>query len=103
MPETFCHATQTYSAALVRTTDMHVIFEGQACVDCTLIIANDDGSGITDPAQHRQNIAHVGLGKLGGVVMACDDDCEGYFSWSPCDYCGSTLGGERHPIAVLGE
>lgn len=77
------------------------VYEGFACVDCTMIIANDDDSGVLEPMRKRQEIAHVGLGKLGDVVMACDDDCEGSFRTNGCDYCGSTLAGDMHPIAVL--
>lgn len=78
-----------------------VVFEGFACVDCTMIIANGDDSGIEDVEQHHQRIAEQGLYELGQVVMACDEDCEGHFSSSRCDYCGSYLAGDRHPIAVL--
>lgn len=28
-------------------------------------------------------------------------ECEGWFSWSPCGFCGSTLGGDRYPAVVL--
>lgn len=28
------------------------------------------------------------------------DDSESYFSWSPCDTCGSTLGGDRTPCVL---
>lgn len=40
--------------------------------------------------------------KCGGDVRQRD---RGYdeFSWKECDCCGSTLGGERHRYAVLGE
>jgi hypothetical protein len=24
-----------------------------------------------------------------------------YFSWSPCDICGNTLGGSRHDVALV--
>ena len=27
-------------------------------------------------------------------------DCEGRFSWAPCDVCGETLGGDRYPVAA---
>lgn len=78
-----------------------VVYEGFACTDCVQLIANDDDSGITDPMMHYQQIRHVGLSKLGHVVMACADDCEGQFRTDSCDYCGTTLAGDRHPIAVL--
>lgn len=32
------------------------------------------------------------------VLTGCDGD---EFSWSPCDCCGSKLGGARHMFAVL--
>lgn len=31
----------------------------------------------------------------------CDEECEGHFSWSRCDGCGSTLGGDRHPAVAM--
>lgn len=80
---------------------MNVVYEGHACIDCVMLIANGDDSGIEEPMVKYQEIAHVGLGKLGHVVMACDEDCEGYFSSSACDNCGTTLAGDRHPIVVL--
>lgn len=35
------------------------------------------------------------------VVLACEDNCEGWFSWSSCSVCASNLGGERHPIVFF--
>jgi hypothetical protein len=36
-----------------------------------------------------------------GICPGCDD-CpdteEGFFSWSACEVCGSTLGGNRYPV-----
>lgn len=65
------------------------------------MIANDEWSGIEDPMRKHQEIAHIGLDKLGLIAMACEDDCEGEFRTDACDYCGTTLAGDRHPIAVL--
>ena len=28
--------------------------------------------------------------------LSCEEDCEPSFSWSPCDCCGSRLGGNLH-------
>ena len=77
------------------------------CTDCVQIIANgevtgSDGNDITN----RINAAQVEIWGQGidgalGLVLTCPDDCEGWFSWSPCDGCGSTLGGDRHPGAHL--
>lgn len=34
-------------------------------------------------------------------VLNCPEDCEGEFSWSRCDVCGSGLGGVRHPVVFF--
>ena len=31
------------------------------------------------------------------------EDVEGYFSWSPCESCGSHLGGDRYDVAWWSE
>lgn len=79
------------------------IIAGAVCVDCLMVIANADASGIADYAEWSRMVARADATDGGkyDVVPACDDDCEGYFSWSSCDYCGSSLGGERHPIAFI--
>ncbi|MCV7174854.1 hypothetical protein [Mycolicibacterium sphagni] len=79
-----------------------ILSYGLVCVDCAMIIANDDDSGISDATAHRGAIARTNLSHNGRyqVVMACGDDCDGEFSTYPCDYCGDRLDGERHPIAV---
>lgn len=78
-----------------------IVAEGQACIDCALLIANDDTSGMTDgaAAELRANVA----GKCVGLdpVMACPDECEGFFSWAGCDVCGSSLGGDFHPVVFF--
>lgn len=77
----------------------HVLTEGECCVDCLTMIANGDDSGMTP---ERSAEVQKAIGECGGYpVASCGDDCEGGFSWSPCDLCGSRLGGERHPFAVL--
>lgn len=80
-----------------------VVFEGHACIDCTLVIANGDESGIPEELYDEWigGIESGRLFELGHVVMACPDDCEGEYRTDPCDYCGSPLHGVRHPIAVL--
>lgn len=65
------------------------------CVDCLQMIANGEG-----PEGHEAAMtAHLGEGAdvtLGCLDPECDDDgTEGGFSWSSCDGCGSTLGGDR--------
>jgi hypothetical protein len=73
-----------------------VIYEGDCCVDCVLLIANGDASD-AHAARVEANWPD------GGLVLACPDECEGEFSSRECDCCGSRLAGERHPFAVLGQ
>lgn len=76
---------------------------GEACIDCVGVIANADTTGVEDLADWQRRVEAIDASDGGRyvVVLSCADDCEGWFSWSPCDYCGSALGGERHPIAFL--
>ena len=86
--------------------------ELEICVDCVMMIANAEG---TD--EHAEDIErqwptkdgwHLTNGSVeceycGGEVRAKDDtveDCEGWFSRTPCDGCGSRLYGTReHGVA----
>lgn len=69
------------------------------CVDCCMAIANGEA---TD-AHMGEMIELWGEGINGvlGLVLSCSEDCEGWFSWTPCDGCGSSLGGDRHPGAHI--
>lgn len=35
------------------------------------------------------------------VVVACEEDCEGWFSWRLCELCQDHHGGERHSAALI--
>lgn len=72
--------------------------EGAVCADCAIWIANGDLSGMDDEAAAR-----VVEADGENWVLSCAEDCESEFSWSACDRCGTTLGGDRHPAVVLGE
>lgn len=80
-----------------------ILSYGLACVDCTMIIANDDDSGIENAAEHRENMRKKNLSENGKyqIVNACPENCDGEFSTYPCDVCGSRFDGQRHPIAVM--
>jgi hypothetical protein len=65
------------------------------CVDCAMLIANGEG---TD--EHADAVAARWPG-MNTLVLACPEDCEGWFSSSPCDGCGSTLDGDRHPAVAF--
>ncbi len=34
------------------------------------------------------------------ITLNCPEECEGWFSSSQCDGCGSMLAGDRHPAAL---
>ena len=36
-----------------------------------------------------------------GICPGCPEEDEGFFSWSACEVCGSTLGGNRYPAHAL--
>jgi hypothetical protein len=99
---------------------MEVVSGGWACTDCIMIIANGDGSGIEDLAGHESRMAGQAAKVPAGwdlvpggehadscteaVRDAAGCDCESdSFSMSPCDTCGSNLGGARHAVTWLAE
>lgn len=77
--------------------------ELEVCVDCTFALANAEFP-LTDSGELDADFIaryDAGLARLGEVVLSCPEDCEGHFSWKACDVCGSTLGGDRHPAAII--
>lgn len=77
---------------------MRVAAELSICVDCLQFIANGPDELSPDVAA----ACAAGVEREGGhVVPNCPENCEGWFSWSPCDLCNRPEGGERHPAAVL--
>lgn len=84
---------------------MSEIYKGEACIDCVIMIANNDNSGMTEEefAEWTANVERFDACESGKyyAVVDCDEDCEGWFSWSSCDYCNSRLGGDRHPIVFI--
>lgn len=74
------------------------------CVDCAYVEANGYETEAVEPNYSGWLPEWDGFAFS---VVACGgedvDDlyCEGHFSWSPCDGCGSLLGGDRfHYTAV---
>lgn len=72
------------------------------CGDCIYTDANgwneeQTGQPLPDPKPMRL---------LDGWDIGPDDtdhECEGHFSWSPCDGCGQTLGGTRYCYTAVKE
>lgn len=78
----------------------------EVCTDCTLLFANGevtDSSGADIGAEIAARIAeHCGTEfALCSLVNACEPDCDGWFSHSPCETCGSPLAGDRHYAAAI--
>ncbi|WAL67128.1 hypothetical protein ORV05_04890 [Amycolatopsis cynarae] len=88
------------------------ITELSVCTVCIHLIANgefDDGTDAAEKCAEGQakiwgeNAIHL---VAGGHVEDCDgsEPCgctEPWFSWSSCDGCGETLGGDRFHAAAL--
>lgn len=73
------------------------------CVDCLIVVDGDPSMGSAED-QARTTVAAAQLAANWpgmNVHGACPEDCDGWFSWSSCDGCGNTDGGERHPAVVL--
>jgi hypothetical protein len=69
-----------------------------ACQDCLVFIANGDEPEDSDWCAELIS-AHIG--RDSGFVCCGDSDQDDEFSWSPCECCGSQLGGSRHQLCVV--
>jgi len=78
--------------------------EFMVCVDCLMVIANGDYSGLAiDPSTEDQRTKEIndGLDSVEGYVACGDSDKDHDFSSRSCDCCGSHLAGSRHHCVVL--
>lgn len=76
----------------------NVLFMLNACVDCLVFLAN--GEEPPERPNLRAEIEKAWPFTKWVLEPACDEESEGWFSWSPCDVCGSALGGERHVVVA---
>lgn len=81
-------------------------FEFEWCTDCLMMDANGTLGDVSEEA----DVAHAAAMEVQWPTAdgwhthnVCDEDCEGSFSWSTCDGCGSHLGGDRHPAVAMRE
>jgi len=89
---------------IVRTLGDDPFNEISICVDCLIFLANgDDQSEAGDIAERIEaQWSEEDPDLHWEIVPNCPEDCDGWFSWSSCDGCGSHLGGDRHPaVAIL--
>ena len=92
----------------------------RCCVTCVIAQENGDTSGLTDEqlAKWEKGVAAENVCDNGwqwsGVLCdsttddgecGCEDreEClrEGWFSWSWCEFCGDTDGGDRYNVAIM--
>lgn len=82
---------------------MQDTYKISVCSCCMIAAVNgepctceSEESTMVDDREHPAGL----MGKItdGHAVLTSD---ESYFSWSSCDGCGSTLGGERHDMLVF--
>lgn len=73
------------------------------CADCLEAVANGlDSCDSLDPEGRAAVAAGIARETSDGSTLApdCEEDCEGAFSWSPCELCQRPEGGARHRLAV---
>lgn len=72
------------------------------CADCLEAVANGLESGTLEPEALEAVSAGIARETASGATLApdCEPDCEGPFSWSPCELCERPEGGARHRLAV---
>ena len=75
------------------------------CTDCLQLIANGEG-----PDGHAAKmVEHLDLKSSTDITLGCtdpeclDDGDECGFSWSACQGCGSSLGGDRYHATLHDE
>lgn len=74
--------------------------EMDICVDCLMAGANGlQGWEYSDEWLDSYNKAREWYGAE--PTPSGDENEEGYFSWTPCGFCNSTLGGDRYPAVIL--
>ena len=79
---------------------MRVIDELSVCADCLFWLANGDVlPEDRDPEEFLSDVRRTLGEDLRHVVITGESLG---FSWSACESCGSTLGGERFSAAILG-
>jgi hypothetical protein len=75
---------------------MEYIEVGLCCQDCTMAIANDDYTGMSD---EQEAATRAGIERIGEYLIVGE---EYGFSWQRCDVCDG-LAGDRHEVGYLAE
>lgn len=81
-------------------TDTPESFTGSVCTDCVMAIVNADTSDISDLTDWQTRVEATNATDNGRYdVVHVEGDL--FFSWAPCDYCNSPLGGDRHDVVFI--
>lgn len=67
------------------------------CADCYMFLANGD---LPEDPTYLDRVAEYLVEPENAVSWHAGDDLS-EFSWRPCEYCGSRLGGSRHEAVCL--
>ncbi|QDH48013.1 hypothetical protein LUPINE_115 [Microbacterium phage Lupine] len=78
------------------------VTEVDACIDCSQAVAGISAHerGEEYPAETMAVLNEYGMRLVSGDCGEQNEHCVS-FTWSPCELCGSSLGGERHRVAIL--
>lgn len=74
--------------------------DGSVCVDCLMVIANGDTSGISDVDKWSAAVESTNATENGRYRVVVTGD-ESYFSSSRCDYCSDPLAGDRIDVEFI--
>ncbi len=79
-----------------------LVDSGAVCVDCVMMIANGDNSGIEDFPAWEKRVEHVNPTEDGRYEYILDDSEDSlFFGTLPCDFCGDHLHGDRHGVGIF--
>lgn len=79
-------------------------YTGWACSDCACLIANGETPPEMDEDQTKEWLTGIEDRWPNGSIhaaLACEEETHIEFSFAPCQYCGSHLGGARCPFVVF--
>lgn len=84
---------------------VEVVYEWSACSDCVAEVANGESGRTVDPQGGDRELcaaadAFVAARYAEGVHVVNGDEDYG-FSWTRCEVCGDTRGGDREQVVGL--
>lgn len=74
--------------------------DGSVCIDCLMVIANGDTSGIDDVDAWEKAVEGLNATEDGRYNIVPVGE-ETFFGKGRCDFCGSRLAGDRHDVKFI--